>query len=79
MGVIHSCNNHKMVCWRYLPLKVECIFIKTIARGEATIIKWPRKEQRTVCYKNIKNIRVSMEAVSSFILIFLSRYHQIIS
>ena len=37
-----------------------------------------RSNVRTVCYKNIKNIRFTMEAISSFILIYWSRYRQII-
>ena len=32
--------------------------------------KGPGKEQQTVCYKIIKIIRFSMEAISSFILIY---------
>ena len=37
---------------------------------DQTCLKGPGKEQRTVCYENIKNIRFLMDAITSFILIY---------
>ena len=37
-----------------------------------SLVKGPGKEQRTACNKNIKNIRVSMETITSFILIYFT-------
>ena len=53
------------------------IKLYTMCPREQSTLKEPGKEQRTVCYKNIKYIRVSLEAISSFVLIYWPRYRQI--
>ena len=48
MGVKHEFSENKVITFFWLKLTNKNIFI---------LFKGPGKEQHTVCYKNIKNIR----------------------